>query len=171
MLRGPRIVNKSAASAASLDVVQFQAVIKPAASAASPRGGRASGRLDHYSFFYNSWPRHRPKNIKMSDNGLKTRLKKQKSIFHPSSQAQGPGPGPVPPGPRPRACEEGWKIKINGSKSSKKSLKNERKNAFLGLAKRARSFIQKLKVPKWVCRSTLASFCYGQPFFCNNWPR
>ena len=24
--------------------------------------------------------------------------------------------------------------------------------------------IQKLKVPKWVCRSTLASFCHGQPF-------
>ena len=39
--------NKSAASAASLDYVKFQAVIKSAASAASPRGGRASGRLDH----------------------------------------------------------------------------------------------------------------------------
>ena len=25
--------------------------------------------------------------------------------------------------------------------------------------------IQKLKVPKWVCRSPLASFCHGQPFF------
>ena len=24
---------------------------------------------------------------------------------------------------------------------------------------------QKLKVPKWVCRSTLASFCHGPPFF------
>ena len=24
---------------------------------------------------------------------------------------------------------------------------------------------QKSKVPKWVCRSTLASFCHGQPFF------
>ena len=24
--------------------------------------------------------------------------------------------------------------------------------------------IQKLKVPKWVCRSSLASFCHGQPF-------
>ena len=24
---------------------------------------------------------------------------------------------------------------------------------------------QKLKVPKWVCRSTLASFCNGPPFF------
>ena len=44
-------VNKSAASAASLDYVKFQAVIKSAASAASLRGGRASGRLDHDFFF------------------------------------------------------------------------------------------------------------------------
>ena len=44
--------NKSAASAASLDYVRFQAVIKSAASAASLRGGRASGRLDH-GFFLN----------------------------------------------------------------------------------------------------------------------
>ena len=43
--------NKSAASAASLDYVKFQAVIKSAASAASVRGGRASGRLDHDYFF------------------------------------------------------------------------------------------------------------------------
>ena len=35
--------NKSAASAASRDYVKFQAVIKSAASAASLRGGRASG--------------------------------------------------------------------------------------------------------------------------------
>ena len=42
---------KSAASAASLDYVKFQAVIKSAASAASLRGGRASGRLDHGFFF------------------------------------------------------------------------------------------------------------------------
>ena len=42
--------NKSAASAASLDYVKFQAVIKSAASAASPPGGRASGRLDHGFF-------------------------------------------------------------------------------------------------------------------------
>ena len=40
-------VNKSAASAASLDSAKFQAVIKSAASAASLCGGRASGRLDH----------------------------------------------------------------------------------------------------------------------------
>ena len=40
-------VNESAASAASLDYGKFQAVIKSAASAASPRAGRASGRLDH----------------------------------------------------------------------------------------------------------------------------
>ena len=43
--------NKSAASAASLDYVKFQAVIKSAASAASLRGGRASGRLDHGYLF------------------------------------------------------------------------------------------------------------------------
>ena len=43
-------VNKSAASAASLDYVKFQAVKKSAARAASPRGGRASGRLDHGFF-------------------------------------------------------------------------------------------------------------------------
>ena len=43
-------VNKSAASAASPDYVRFQAVIKSAASAASLRGGRASGRLDHGFF-------------------------------------------------------------------------------------------------------------------------
>ena len=36
-------VNKSAASAPSLDYVKFQAVIKSAASTASSRGGRASG--------------------------------------------------------------------------------------------------------------------------------
>ena len=39
--------NKSAASPVSLDYTKFQAVIKSAASAASPHGGRASGRLDH----------------------------------------------------------------------------------------------------------------------------
>ena len=41
-----RQANELAASAASLDYVKFQAVIKSAASAASLRGGRASGRLD-----------------------------------------------------------------------------------------------------------------------------
>ena len=43
--------NKSAARAASPVYVKFQAVIKSAASAASLRGGRASGRLDHGLFF------------------------------------------------------------------------------------------------------------------------
>ena len=43
-------MNKSAASAASLDYVKFEAVIKSAGSAASLRGGRASGRLDHGFF-------------------------------------------------------------------------------------------------------------------------
>ena len=42
--------NKSAASAASGDYVKIQAVIKSAASAASLRGGRASGRLDNGIF-------------------------------------------------------------------------------------------------------------------------
>ena len=42
--------NKSAASAASLDYVKFEAVINSAASAASLRGGRASNRLDHVFF-------------------------------------------------------------------------------------------------------------------------
>ena len=47
----------SVASAASPDYVKFQAVIKSAASAASLRGGRASGRLDHGSCLCNIWPR------------------------------------------------------------------------------------------------------------------
>ena len=42
--------NKPAASTASPDYVKFQAVVKSAASAASLRGGRASGRLDHGPF-------------------------------------------------------------------------------------------------------------------------
>ena len=44
--------NKSAASAASKDYVKFQAVIKSGASAASLRGGRVSGRLDHGFFLH-----------------------------------------------------------------------------------------------------------------------
>ena len=52
-------VNKSAASAASPDYVQFQAVIKSAASTASPQRGRASGRLPS---FRNFWQRWQPKN-------------------------------------------------------------------------------------------------------------
>ena len=43
-------MNTSAANAASLDYVKFQAVLKSAASAASLHGGRASGRLDHIVF-------------------------------------------------------------------------------------------------------------------------
>ena len=43
-------VNKLAASAASPDYVKVQAEIKSAASAASLRGGRASGRLDQDVF-------------------------------------------------------------------------------------------------------------------------
>ena len=44
-------VKKSAASAASLDSVKFQAVIESAANAASLCGGHASGRLDNDLFF------------------------------------------------------------------------------------------------------------------------
>ena len=43
-------VNKSAASAASLDYVKNQAVIKSAAGAASLHEGRPSGRLAHGVF-------------------------------------------------------------------------------------------------------------------------
>ena len=43
--------NKSAASAASLDYVKFQGVIKSAASTASLHEGRVSGQLDHDVFF------------------------------------------------------------------------------------------------------------------------
>ena len=45
-------MNQSAASAASLDSIKFQAVIKSAASAASLHGGCASGQLDHVFFFF-----------------------------------------------------------------------------------------------------------------------
>ena len=45
-------VIRAAASAASPVYVKFQAVIKSAASAASLRGGRASGRLDRGLFSY-----------------------------------------------------------------------------------------------------------------------
>ena len=47
---GQGAVDQSAASAASPDSVKSQAVVKSAASAASLRGGRASGRLDHGLF-------------------------------------------------------------------------------------------------------------------------
>ena len=50
IFRGWGAANQSAASAASLGSVKFEAVIKSAASAASPRGGRASGRLDRGFF-------------------------------------------------------------------------------------------------------------------------
>ena len=47
--------NESAASAASPVYVKSQAVIKSAASAASLRGGHASGRLDHDFLLRNFW--------------------------------------------------------------------------------------------------------------------
>ena len=57
-LRGVReFGNKSAASAASPDYAKFEAAIKSAASAASLRGGCASGRLGHGLFFRTFWLR------------------------------------------------------------------------------------------------------------------
>ena len=63
--------HKSAASAASPDYVNFQAVIKSAASAASSRGGRASGRLDHVFFFAIFGRASRQKIVKISDSGVR----------------------------------------------------------------------------------------------------
>ena len=57
-------------SAASLDYVNFQAVIKSAASAASLRGGHASGRLDPAVFlliFGRASVQKIAKSIKISD--------------------------------------------------------------------------------------------------------
>ena len=61
-------MNKWAASAASPDYVNFQAVIKSAASAASLRGGRASGRLDHGFLFAISGRASGQKKHKISDS-------------------------------------------------------------------------------------------------------
>ena len=61
-------MNKSAASAASPDYVKFQAVIKSAASAASLRGGRASGRLDHGFFLQFLAALAAKKKVKISDS-------------------------------------------------------------------------------------------------------
>ena len=44
-------MKKLAARAASLNDVKFQAVTQSAVRAASPQGGRASGRLDHGACF------------------------------------------------------------------------------------------------------------------------
>ena len=49
-------MNKSTDSAASSNYVKLQALIESAASAASLRGGRASGRLDH-GFFWSIFGR------------------------------------------------------------------------------------------------------------------
>ena len=71
--------NESAASAASPDYVKFQAVIKSAASAASLRRGRTSGRLDHGFFFTICGRASGPKIVKIIDKGLKTCLNKNKT--------------------------------------------------------------------------------------------
>ena len=63
--------NKVAARAASPDYVRFQAVIKSAASAASLRGGRASGRLDHDLFFAIVGRASGQKIVKNSDSDLR----------------------------------------------------------------------------------------------------
>ena len=62
-------VNKSAASAASPDYAKFRSVIESAASAASLRGGRASGRLDHMFLLFAFSGRASGQNIvKISDS-------------------------------------------------------------------------------------------------------
>ena len=61
-------MNKSAASAASMDYVKFQAVIKSAARAISLRGGRASGRLDHGYVFAIFGRASGQKIVKISDS-------------------------------------------------------------------------------------------------------
>ena len=53
---------------ASPDYLEFQAVIKSAASAASLRGGRASGRLDHGFLFAIFGRASGQKIIKISDS-------------------------------------------------------------------------------------------------------
>ena len=62
-------VNKSAAGAASLEYVKSQAVIKSTASAASLRGGRASGRLDH-GFFLQFLAALAPKKMTKNNQNL-----------------------------------------------------------------------------------------------------
>ena len=64
----PESVNKSAASAASLDYVKFQAVIKSAARAANLRGGRASVRLDHGLLLMIFGPASGQEIVKISDS-------------------------------------------------------------------------------------------------------
>ena len=64
-------MNKSASSAASLDYVKFEAAIKSAASAASLRGGRASGRLDHGFFFLHFFGCASAQKIIKSNEGAK----------------------------------------------------------------------------------------------------
>ena len=63
-----KFASKSAASAASPGYVKFRTVIKSAASAASLRGGRASGRLDHGLFFAIFGRASGQKIIKISDS-------------------------------------------------------------------------------------------------------
>ena len=67
-------MNKSAASAASPHYVKLQAVIKSAASAASLRGGRDSGRLDHGRFLAICGRASGQKIVKISDSVMIFRL-------------------------------------------------------------------------------------------------
>ena len=70
------------------------------------------------------------------------------------------------------ACNEPTLFAIFGpargqifGKTAEKIYKIDEKLHFLGLFGAKRGLTQKLKVPKWVCRSALASFCNGPPFF------
>ena len=74
-----------------------QAVIKLAASAASLRGGRTSGQLDHVFFVLRLL-------AALAAKKYANVTEKNIHLFHPSSQAPGPG---LVQGPRPGACKEG----------------------------------------------------------------
>ena len=87
-------VNKSAASAASLDYVKFQAVIKSAASAASLRRGRASGRLDH-GFFLQLLAALAAKKYSKSRTLLESSAGRLFSRKYGPPLGLGPRPGPV----------------------------------------------------------------------------
>ena len=62
------------------------------------------------------------KKLLWGPNGLKTRLNKKRTfsilLRRPWAQDQA-----LSPRPRPRACEEGWKIYINGAKIIERIVK------------------------------------------------
>ena len=52
-----------------------------------------------------------------------------------------------------------------GTKKSRKHAQNTQNMRKTRQNHKNPGLSQKLKVPKWVCRSTLANFCNGPPFF------